>query len=237
MNQKITFGIKEILPRQEEVYHSQGIIDISRVHDRIHDIYLDSMELFTRKADPVGLLSELSIEQFRPVFDGEGKNAEENPLRYIYPRADHLALYALTLGPKLSETIGELFDSKEFALATMLDSVASLAADKAVENLETTYHDQLLKSGRITREQVVLGYSPGYCGWDISGQKRLFELLHPEQIDLSLNESCLMVPLKSITGVLVAGNAEIHFFENDFPFCPNCEIYSCRLRMERAMRT
>ncbi len=237
MNQEITFPIHAILPRQDEVYQSQGIFDISRVHERVHDIYIHAMELFRQKAHPVGLLSELSIEEFQPVFDGEGNNAEQNPLRYIYPRSDHLALYALTLGPKIGDTIGELFGSKEFALATILDSVASLAADKAVENLETIYQNQLLKSGRITRDQVVLGYSPGYCGWDISGQKKLFEHLRPEQIDVSLNESCLMNPLKSITGVLIAGNVEIHFFENDFPFCPDCETHSCRLRMERVMRT
>lgn len=237
MNREIRFEIGEILPRREEVYRNQGILEPSQANDRIIALYVESMELFTELADPTGLLSELTNAEFGAVFEGEGRNAEENPLRYIYPRADSLALYALTLGPQLSGTIEARFASNDFALATMLDSVASLAADRAVENLETKYQTGLLKEGRITRDQIVLSYSPGYCGWDITGQRRLFDYLRPDEIDITLNESCLMTPLKSVTGVLVAGDTEIHFFDNDFPFCPNCETYSCRLRMERLLRT
>ena len=236
MNPRVSFDPGEILPRREEVYRHQGIIDASRLRDRIHDIYLESMELFVDRAEPVGILSDVTVEEFGPIFEGEGKNAAETPLRRIYPRADHLALFALTLGADLGETVGELFDAREFALGTMLDSVASLAADRAVEVLETTVQDRLRHSGRTAADAVVLSYSPGYCGWDISGQKRLFEHLRPERIGVSLNETCLMSPLKSVTGVLVAGEVEVHFFENDFPFCSDCETRSCRLRMDRLLK-
>ena len=203
MNQEIAFEIREILPRREKVYRTQGIVDVSRVQDRVHGVYLESMELFTKKAEPVGILSELSVDRFRPIFEGEGNNAEENPVQWIYPRADHLALFALTLGRDLGVTIEDLFASKEFAIATMLDSVASLAADKAVEVLETRYQDQLLESERVTRAQVVLSYSPGYCGWYNCGKKRLCEYLHPEEIMVTIKESYLMSPPKSVTGVTI----------------------------------
>jgi hypothetical protein len=76
----------------------------------------------------------------------------------------------------------------------------------------------------------VLLYSPGYCGWHISGQKKLFEFLRPERIDIRLNERFLMIPLKSISGVLVAGAAEIHHISERYPFCDHCQSPTCRER-------
>ena len=63
----------------------------------------------------------------------------------------------------------------------------------------------------------VLRYSPGYCGWHISGQRRLFAHLRPERIGITLHDSYLMEPLKSVSGVLIAGAKEIHAFADTYP--------------------
>ena len=73
-------------------------------------------------------------------------------------------------------------------------------------------------------------YSPGYCGWHISAQERLFARLRPEQIGIRLNERFLMTPLKSISGVLVAGPARIHQVTGSYPFCAQCKSPACRER-------
>ena len=78
---------------------------------------------------------------------------------------------------------------------------------------------------------ALLRYSPGYCGWHVSGQKRLFEFLQPQQIGITLRESFLMQPLKSISGVMIAGPIDIHRFKNDYPFCERCETEGCRERI------
>ncbi|MFC2086489.1 hypothetical protein ACFLQ9_02090, partial [Bacteroidota bacterium] len=49
----------------------------------------------------------------------------------------------------------------------------------------------------------------------------------PESIGISLNNQFLMIPLKSISGVLIAGKKEIHNFDNDFSFCAQCKTFSC----------
>ena len=40
-----------------------------------------------------------------------------------------------------------------------------------------------------------------------------------------------MSPIKSVSGVLVAGHPEIHDFENDFDFCFDCATWECRSRI------
>jgi hypothetical protein len=76
-----------------------------------------------------------------------------------------------------------------------------------------------------------LRYSPGYCGWHVSGQRKLFDYLLPEEIGITLRESFLMQPLKSISGVVIAGRRQIFDFENTFDFCDDCSTWTCRERI------
>ena len=41
-----------------------------------------------------------------------------------------------------------------------------------------------------------------------------------------------MQPLKSVSGVIVAGPPEIHHFTNDYPFCTACTGKECRERIQ-----
>ena len=84
----------------------------------------------------------------------------------------------------------------------MLDAIASERADRAAELAGAIGSRRFRREGSTRR---VLPYSPGYCGWHVSGQRKLFDFLRPEEIGMTLNASCLMQPLKSVSGVLVAG--------------------------------
>jgi len=50
-------------------------------------------------------------------------------------------------------------------------------------------------------------------------------------VGISLTPTCLMEPLKSISGVIIAGAKEIFEFEDNFPFCDTCVDRSCRTRL------
>lgn len=232
MSRVVHFNIRDILPEQEFVFQHQGISRHAEVNQRILDLYDHAVSLFINRARPVGLVFELTPDEFAAIYAGEGENAVATPLVNIYPLAENLALYALTIGSEVSRKIEELFRKNDFAMGAMLDSVASIAADKTVEVLESNFYRDLRNRQLATEDDIVLSYSPGYCGWHITAQKKLFQNLKPEQIGITLNESCLMTPLKSVSGVLVAGKKEIHIFENIFPFCDDCTTLTCRKRMK-----
>jgi cobalamin-dependent methionine synthase I len=105
----------------------------------------------------------------------------------------------------------------------------------AADIVKRAYHEGLSKQGADNPSMRLLRYSPGYCGWHVSGQRALFDVLRPEEIGITLRESFLMEPLKSISGVIVGGPAEIHSFENSYPFCADCEDRSCRKRIQSIM--
>jgi hypothetical protein len=84
---------------------------------------------------------------------------------------------------------------------------------------------------RRSKELKAQYYCPGHCGWHISGQARLFELLRPEEIGVSLNANWVMRPVKSISGFLVAAELRVHRFRPDFPFCKDCKEHKCVQRL------
>jgi hypothetical protein len=141
------------------------------------------------------------------------------------------------VGQSVTGEIKELFDAHEFALGSMLDSAASAGTDKAADFVQSHYFNFLLEQGQISPDKSVMRFSPGYCGWHMSGQKKLFEFLHPEDIGIRLLDSFLMQPLKSISGVMVAGGRETFDFEDSFGFCSQCSSHTCRERMKKLMRT
>jgi len=233
MNQRVPINKNDIIPASKDVLNHQGIPEESIVPDHIMSLFEDAVTVFKDKAKPVAIIKEIKIKEFEIIFEGESKNEDQAPLENIYPHSDYLALFALTLGNEIVDTINDLFNKKDFAPAAMLDSVASMAADKSVEILENYLFNDLSKRNLTRNDSIVLGYSPGYCGWDLSGQKKLFQFLNPGEIGITISNSFLMSPLKSVSGVLVHANKERHVFESSFTFCGYCRNQTCYDRIEK----
>jgi hypothetical protein len=233
MNEILTFSIPELRPAQPAVLQNQGIPAGQAVPASVRTLCANALDLLCEVAVPIGVTSELSQAEFERVYAGEGLNEPETPVGDIFPRARDLAMFVVTLGPRIGREISERFTAGDLALGAMLDSAASAATDKLATVAAQRFAAKLVRTGRSSPETRVLEYSPGYCGWHISGQKKLFEFLRPERIGVSLRESYLMDPLKSVSGVLIAGPARIHEFEMSYSCCSRCEARGCRERIRR----
>jgi len=231
MNEIVQFSNEELMPERDAVFANQGVPAGRSVSAEIESLYERSLALLREKAAPVGIWREIVTPDFAAIYEGEGRNEPRTPVGDIFGGAESLRLFALTLGAPVSDEIKQRFAANDFALGTMLDAAASAAADGLASVLEKRYPNDLSRSGQDVENIGVLAYSPGYCGWHISGQGKLFEFLHPEQIGIRLTDSFLMQPLKSVSGVLIAGPREIHYFRNSYPFCSQCNTKGCLARM------
>jgi hypothetical protein len=225
----IAFPLERLQPRAEAVYESLGLQGGSRPSLRSVALLEQALALLKACSEPLGASVPVSADEFADIFAGNGQNAPDTPLQKIFPRADRLHLFAFTLGAPISAEIKRLFACGDFALGAVLDAAASLATDGAGRVAEEWAESQAMGSGTGAGPQALL-YSPGYCGWHISGQEKLFARLRPQRIGISLSASFLMDPLKSISGVLVAGPAAIHRFSEVYPFCGQCKSPTCRER-------
>jgi len=199
-----------------------------------HGAWADSaLRRYIELARPAMIFREVSAEDFRRIYEGDGRNETPAPLEKVFPRASRLALFALTLGKDISEEIGRLFKEEVEVEAVFLDAAASRAAEAASEAGGQAWLEEIRNPGMESGRACVLGYSPGYCGWHLSGQKILLDRVGAGRIGITLNDSFLMSPLKSISGVWIAGGAEIFLDEGTYPFCAGCAAPTCRERQRR----
>lgn len=228
--------VNDIKLDRDAVLKTQGISTDRELSQKVGTLFNRAIRLFFEFSHPKGIISEISIPEFEVVYLGEGLNEKRTPLDEIFRKSNNLALFAVTVGEKLWQKINELFKSNEFALGSILDSVASEGTEKVADIVENHFSELLAKSDEITSSTGILRYSPGYCGWHMSGQKKLFEFLHPEDIGVTLLDSYLMKPLKSVSGVIVIGEKEIHNFIDSYAFCSQCKTHFCRDRISELFR-
>jgi hypothetical protein len=225
----IELNVKDLTPTIAEVLANQGMSGRANIPEKIKSLLDTAIEIFGQLAEPRGLIQDLPFSEFQAIYDGNGLNSPEGPVPLIVPQADALALFAATLGSSLVSKSSELFAKGGPALGFMLDAVNASGAERLGRQMCLQFRD-LLPEG-IRRKVKVQYYSPGHCGWHISGQTILFQALHPEEIGITVNASWAMKPLKSISGILVAGDMEIHRFQPAFSFCKECKEHKCVKRL------
>lgn len=194
--------------------------------ERVRGLIEGAGEAFLSLARPQCVWESIPTTEFLEVYDGEGGNDADTPLELVLEDAGSLALFAVTIGEEVSARIPSLFDDGELAEGYILDQVASFAADELAEVAAKRF----AKAEKHSPEHAVLPYSPGYCGWHVSGQRALFARLRPEEIGVTINDSCLMAPIKSVSGVLVSAPAEAHCISPSFTCCATCTTLDCQER-------
>jgi hypothetical protein len=137
-------------------------------------------------------------------------------------------------------TVGEDMDRWSRALFAEGDPLAGLIADTigsvAVDAVAAWLAERIAEQAGAERLQVTNHYSPGYCDWHVAEQRRLFSLLPSGFCGVRLTESALMVPLKSISGVIGLGETARKLEYN----CKACDLDECiyrnaRMRKEAAV--
>ncbi len=226
----VHFPIPEIEPALSDVLEAQDVPAERAAAPRLRRLVEEAFATYAALAEPRAVYQETNAAGLAGILAPLGLPDDALVIGRLAPRAHARALYVATLGPALEERIARLFAETALAEASMLDAVASAAADRLSERLAARFADALAAGGGPARDRT-LAYSPGYCGWPTSGQRALFASLAPAEIGVTLNDSCLMRPIKSVSGVLLSAPPEAHRFRPDFPFCARCVRRECGRRM------
>jgi hypothetical protein len=225
MSTVLDIAVEDILPGVPEILAQQGMPPEAITGNDISAVAEMAQAELKNLLAPAGVLAEVTPAQFEGIYPGQGFNDSNTPLDLIFLRAERLVLFAVTCGQSVCDRIGDLFNDNEFPLGAALDAGASLAADLAAQVAQDMF------AVTLDGEAGVLRYSPGYCGWHVSGQKALFGFLGTQAAGVVLTDSFLMQPLKSVSGVIISGRPDIHRFANDFTFCTTCTGKECRDRI------
>jgi hypothetical protein len=119
-----------------------------------------------------------------------------------------------------------LIEEGQYLEGYIVDLIASSLAEATAQYV----HDHLKELGARSGFKITNRYSPGYCGWKVNEQQKLFSLFPEGSCGINLSESSLMSPIKSVSGVVGAG-AEVSF--RDYT-CELCSMKDCFFRKTRA---
>ena len=111
------------------------------------------------------------------------------------------AVFTATVGAGFDQWCHHLRTNDDMVGLFVADSLGSVLAEACVglmvKNLETEMAEAGLK--------ISNNYSPGYCDWPLTDQARLFGLLPGDFCGITLTDSCLMLPVKSVSGIIGIG--------------------------------
>ena len=119
----------------------------------------------------------------------------------FFREATHFALFVATAGAEFDAWLHGQKESGDIMAEYVGDAFGSEIAEGAARETALRLEAEAASLGM----QCSNAYSPGYCGWRIDEQQRFFSLLPPAPCGITLNASCLMTPIKSVSGLIALG--------------------------------
>lgn len=135
-----------------------------------------------------------------------------------------VAIFLVTIGKYMEETTAQLAKDGLILQATVLDAIGSGAVEKVADFVQDGIKEIAEAQGLVTSRR----FSPGYCDWNVGQQRMLFYALTGDTLGIRLTGECLMVPQKSISGIIGIGPS-IDNVENYNP-CKTCTKQDCQGR-------
>ena len=143
-------------------------------------------------------------------------------------KCEKAALFVCTIGRAMETWAKKLSTEGDIALSYMVDTVASVTEEQATDVL----HDYIEKQMQMRGLKITNRYSPGYCDWSVSEQHLLFSFFPVNFCGITLTESALMVPIKSVSGIIGVGTAVKRV---DYT-CDTCDMKDCTYRAIRVAK-
>ena len=139
--------------------------------------------------------------------------------------AEAYAFFICTAGVEYEAFQERLKKEDDMVRVFIADALGSVIAEKAADQMELSLQENIDKLGWHHTNR----FSPGYCGWHVSQQQLLFPLFKGETCGVKLTESSLMLPIKSVSGIIGLGPNVRHL---DYT-CGLCDFKQCYKRKKK----
>lgn len=131
-------------------------------------------------------------------------------------------VFAATVGIGLDRLIAK-YARLAPAKALLLDAIGA----ERIESLCNVFNEEIQKKAEMERLFTKPRFSPGYGDFSLDAQQDIFRVLDcPRQIGLTLNESLLMSPSKSVTAIIGISNVPAECSSG----CGVCKKTDCEYR-------
>ena len=134
-------------------------------------------------------------EEGFPVFPFAQRSEK---LRRTIEECDKAVLFAATIGSGIDRLIRR-YEKADPKLGLLLQGLGA----ERVESLCDAFNDEVTSICKSLGRETCMRYSPGYGDLPIEVQREFLPLLDAERrLGITLSESCLMAPSKSVTAII-----------------------------------
>ncbi|MDY6911030.1 MAG: vitamin B12 dependent-methionine synthase activation domain-containing protein [Chloroflexota bacterium] len=130
------------------------------------------------------------------IFDGQ-------VISNLAAQCQELAVFVLTIGPRLEEMASQLAEDGLIVESYILDAIGSVAT----EYLAGFLQGMVREFAQLKRLSISRRFSPGYCDWHINQQEMVFNAMDGDLSGVLLTDNLLMSPQKSVSGIIGIGAA------------------------------
>lgn len=187
------------------------------------DEYVDNAQQLIEPSYTYVVRNVLLHQGSRVLIEGPVVFQSEVVTRLL-SRCRRVGVLVATIGGRLEEMARRLAHDGLLLQASVLDAIGS----STVETVADVAHWVIAK--RVSGEEDVTSrrFSPGYCDWDISQQLMVFRAVERDATEVHLTDDCLMIPRKSLSGIVGIGAADAGV--QDYDPCGTCDRQECRGR-------
>ena len=140
--------------------------------------------------------------------------------------SEAFALFICTSSLEFETYQHRLKEQGDMVRVFIADALGSVIAEKCADQMEKALQESIDKLGWKHTNR----FSPGYCGWHVSQQQLLFPLFQGHTCGVTLTDSSLMLPIKSVSGIIGLGKDVRHL---DYT-CGLCDFKQCYKRKKKA---
>ncbi|MEA2087595.1 MAG: vitamin B12 dependent-methionine synthase activation domain-containing protein [Candidatus Caldatribacteriota bacterium] len=180
--------------------------------------------------EPQGIYSSTKIKQ---ISFSDGRVDLENGFSLNFSNSiinllkgtSCLVLGVVTIGSSLENKVSKFFTQGEYPRAIALDAVGTVA----VESLSRGIRNLVCQEAKEQYFKITRYFSPGYGDWDINQQKDIFKIIPTNKIGVSLTESCMILPRKSLSWIIGIGKGVV-ISSKERDACKICKAKNCQYR-------
>ena len=198
----------------DELFFRQIQMDGDRVLKKFKKLFDETKEVVYSSFTSEGLCQSFKIEEIKDnaVFLEGGEHLDGKMTARVFAKSEEAVICTVTIHG-YHELEGQ---SDDFMREFFYDGWGTAFAEAAFAWLKEQVKEDLQKSGIYS----TCSWSPGQHNVDIHLQRPVFRMLQPETIGITLNDTCMMYPKKSISGFFGIGTeADIEYIRA----CDFCE--------------
>jgi len=138
----------------------------------------------------------------------------------------YIAACICTLGNQLEVTCKDISDNGDMYNSMMLDSIGVSLLDNLAETCQSFLNERATEMGLFGSCRI----GPGYMNMPIQVQEQLFQLVDSSAVDVKLNNSLVMNPVKSLSFFVKFTTEQDH--EGSASKCKRCGLKNCQFRVK-----